>query len=121
MPIGLLRLYGGEVTIVGVWPRDVYVLDDSVQGLVSERNSKPRILGEKLVVPSTRSESGLDARSTVSSVSSWFRRDVLVMGCRDERVSVGETGREAWGVLVTDARREPGAELARKRARSCGV
>jgi hypothetical protein len=56
----------------------------------------------------------------VSLVASWDRRDVLAMGW-SERVRVGEMGREACGVLMAEARREPCADAARKRARSWGV
>jgi hypothetical protein len=56
----------------------------------------------------------------VSSVASWDRHDVLAMGW-SECVRVGETGREAGGVLMAEVRREFGADAARKRARSWGV
>jgi hypothetical protein len=101
--------------------------------MVQERSF---LCGEE-VVPSITSESGDAARLIPSSASRALRREVLAMARRVLSLRrlwprlylrpwvrawfVGETGREGMGVLDTDARREPGAEFARKRARSWGV
>jgi len=41
--------------------------------------------------------------------------------CRCDGRRVGDTGREANGVLTTEARREPGSDSDIQRARSFGV